>query len=87
MARKYRLNNRMLRNIRKNEEVYQAVITDLKLLGKISGDEAKRLLGCEVPAYVTLDAAPNTEPNSEPAQQSLDDDEDADDEEDTDGED
>ena len=55
MARKYRLNNRMLRNIRKNEEVYQAIVTDLKLLGKISGEEAKKLLGCEVPAYVSLD--------------------------------
>ena len=55
MARKYRLNNRMLRSIRKNEEVYQAIVTDLKLLGKISGEEAKKLLGCEVPAYVSLD--------------------------------
>lgn len=55
MARKYRLNNRMLRNIRKNEEVYQAIVTDLKLLGKISDEEAKKLLGCEVPAYVSLD--------------------------------
>ena len=55
MARKYRLNNRMLRNIRKNDEVYQAIVTDLKLLGKISAEEAKKLLGCEVPAYVSLD--------------------------------
>ena len=77
MARKYRLNNRMLRNIRKNEEVYQAIVTDLKLLGKISGEEAKKLLGCEVPAYVSLDdntvaadasslsAQPNTEEATE----------------------
>lgn len=55
MARKYRLNNRMLRNIRKNDEVYQAIVTDLKLLGKISAEEAKKLLECEVPAYVSLD--------------------------------
>ena len=55
MARKYRLNNRMLRNIRKNDEVYQAIVTDLKLLGKISAEEAKKLLRCEVPAYVSLD--------------------------------
>ena len=55
MARKYRLNNRMLRNIRKNDEVYQAIVTDLKLLGKISAEEAKKLLKCEVPAYVSLD--------------------------------
>lgn len=77
MARKYRLNNRMLRNIRKYEEVYQAIVTDLKLLGKISGEEAKKLLGCEVPAYVSLDdnavaadasslsAQPNTEEGAE----------------------
>ena len=77
MTRKYRLNNRMLRNIRKNEEVYQAIVTDLKLLGKISGEEAKKLLGCEVPAYVSLDdnavaadasslsAQPNTEEDTE----------------------
>lgn len=45
----------MLRNIRKNEEVYQAIVTDLKLIGKISAEEAKKLLGCEVPAYVSLD--------------------------------
>lgn len=73
MARKYRLNNRMLRNIRKNEEVYQAIVTDLKLLGKISGEEAKKLLGCEVPDYVSLDdnavaadaSSPSAQPNTE----------------------
>lgn len=59
MARRYRLNNRMLKNIRKNDEAYQAAITDLKLLGKLTADEAKQLLGCEVPDYVELPAVPN----------------------------
>lgn len=76
MARKYRLNNRMLRNIRKNEEVYQAIVTDLKLLGKISGEEAKKLLGCEVPAYVSLDDNTAAADTSSPSAQSDDDEED-----------
>ena len=70
MARKYRLNNRMLRNIRKYEEVYQAIVTDLKLLGKISGEEAKKLLGCEVPAYVSLDDNAAAADTSSPSTQS-----------------
>lgn len=76
MARKYRLNNRMLRNIRKNEEVYQAIVTDLKLLGKISGEEAKKLLGCEVPAYVSLGDNTAAADTSSPSAQSDDDEED-----------
>lgn len=75
MARKYRLNNRMLRNIRKNEEVYQAIVTDLKLLGKISGEEAKKLLGCEVPAYVSLDDNAVAADASSPSAQSITDEE------------
>ena len=57
MARKCRINNRMLRNIRKNDEAYQAVVIDLKLIGKISAAEAKELLGYDVPDYLTLDTA------------------------------
>lgn len=67
MTRKNRLNNRMLRNMRREPE-YQAVITDLVLLGKITKAEAKKVLGYEVPDYLSLDpAAANT-----PAPASLD---------------
>lgn len=55
MARKNRLNNRMLRNMRKEPE-YQAVITDLTLLGVITKEQAHRVLGYDVPDYLSLDA-------------------------------
>lgn len=55
MARKNRLNNRMLRNIRKEPE-YQAVITDLTLLGVITKEQAHKVLGYDVPDYLSLDA-------------------------------
>ena len=41
MARKNRLNNRMLRNMRREPE-YQAVITDLTLLGAITKEQATK---------------------------------------------
>lgn len=56
MARKNRLNNRMLRNIRKEPE-YQAVITDLTLLGVIKKEQAHKVLGYDVPDYLSLGAA------------------------------
>ena len=56
MARKNRLNNRMLRNMRKEPE-YQAVITDLTLLGVITKEQARKVLGYDVPDYLSLDAA------------------------------
>lgn len=56
MARKNRLNNRMLRNMRKEPE-YQAVITDLTLLGVITKEQAHKVLGYDVPDYLSLDAA------------------------------
>lgn len=55
MARKNRLNNRMLRNMRRETE-YQAVITDLTLLGIITKDQAHKVLGYDVPDYLSLDA-------------------------------
>ena len=55
MARKNRLNNRMLRNIRRETE-YQAVITDLTLLGIITKEQAHKVLGYDVPDYLSLDA-------------------------------
>lgn len=63
MPRKNRLNNRMLRNMRKEPE-YQAVITDLVLLGKLTKEEAKKVLGYEVPDYLSLDAASGVTPTS-----------------------
>lgn len=56
MARKNRLNNRMLRNMRREPE-YQAVITDLTLLGAITKEQAHKVLGYDVPDYLSLDAA------------------------------
>ena len=56
MARKNRLNNRMLRNMRKEPE-YQAVITDLTLLGIITEEQAHKVLGYDVPDYLSLGAA------------------------------
>ena len=56
MARKNRLNNRMLRNMRRETE-YQAVITDLTLLGIITKEQARKVLGYDVPDYLSLDAA------------------------------
>lgn len=55
MARKNRLNNRMLRNMRREPE-YQAVITDLTLLGVITKEQAHKVLGYDVPDYLSLDA-------------------------------
>ena len=55
MARKNRLNNRMLRNMRRETE-YQAVITDLTLLGIITKEQAHKVLGYDVPDYLSLDA-------------------------------
>lgn len=84
MARKNRLNNRMLRNMRKEPE-YQAVITDLVLLGKLTKEEAKKVLGYEVPDYLSLDAASGVTPTSgntpTPASGDDDDDDDGEDEE------
>ena len=45
----------MLRNMRKEPE-YQAVITDLTLLGVITKEQAHRVLGYDVPDYLSLDA-------------------------------
>lgn len=56
MARKNRFNNRMLRNMRREPE-YQAVITDLTLLGVITKEQAHKVLGYDVPDYLSLDAA------------------------------
>lgn len=81
MARKNRLNNRMLRNMRKEPE-YQAVITDLVLLGKLTKEEAKKVLGYEVPDYLSLDAASGVTPTPTPTPTTGgDDDDDGDDEE------
>lgn len=85
MPRKNRLNNRMLRNMRKEPE-YQAVITDLVLLGKLTKEEAKKVLGYDVPDYLSLEVASGVTPTSSntptPASAPAnDDDDDGDDEE------
>lgn len=61
----------MLRNMRREPE-YQAVITDLVLLGKLTKAEAKKVLGYDVPDYLSLDAATTPAPANEPAPQGVD---------------
>lgn len=71
MARKNRLNNRMLRNMRKEPE-YQAVITDLTLLGVITKEQAHKVLGYDVPDYLSLDAASGVTPKAKDTSASSD---------------
>ena len=66
MARKNRLNNRMLRNMRREPE-YQAVITDLTLLGVVTKEQAHKVLGYNVPDYLSLDAASGVASTTTPA--------------------
>lgn len=50
---KYTLNTRILENLRK-EKLYKAIITDLTIAGYIKAEDAKLLLGTDVPSYVKL---------------------------------
>lgn len=70
MARKNRLNNRMLRNMRREPE-YQAVITDLTLLGVITKEQARKVLGYDVPDYLSLDAVPGVVSKSKSTTESV----------------
>lgn len=51
--KKCTLNTRYMENLRK-DKIYQTVIIDLALLGKISTGEAKLLLGYDIPNYIQL---------------------------------
>lgn len=51
MYRKNILNDIMLRNQR-NQVAYQAIITDLTILGYIKREDAEKLLGYEIPSYL-----------------------------------
>ena len=53
MLVKNTLNNMALRNYR-HDRMYQAIITDLTLLGIVPEDKAEMLLGYEVPDYLNL---------------------------------
>ena len=53
-----RLNNKSMRNVRRNE-VYQAIAIDLAMLGVISKEECEMLLGSGIPSGIVL---PNGKP-------------------------
>lgn len=53
MRRKCVLNNMIMANQRKSI-VYQTTIVDLYLVGKLSKEEAERLIGCDIPDYLKL---------------------------------
>lgn len=48
-----KLNNKYIRTIRR-DEVYQAIVIDLTMLGVINKEESELLLGCSIPNTVTL---------------------------------
>ena len=47
------LNNRLLENKRK-DQLYQAIMVDLYLVGVIEKEQAEQLLGYEIPDYLSL---------------------------------
>ena len=47
------LNNRLLENKRK-DQLYQAIMVDLYLVGVMEKEKAELLLGYEIPDYLTL---------------------------------
>jgi hypothetical protein len=53
MEGRCRLNNKMMRNIRK-DQVYQCLAVDLTLLGVISKEECEMLIGCGIPNNLVL---------------------------------
>lgn len=52
MTRKNILNNMMLDNNRK-QQTYQALLTDLTLLGYVKLEDAEKLLGYTIPEYLS----------------------------------
>jgi hypothetical protein len=48
-----RLNNKSMRNIRK-DATYQGLLMDLTMLGIISQKDCEMLLGCGIPQSITL---------------------------------
>lgn len=74
-----KLNNKSMRNVRR-EQVYQCLVIDLHLLGKISKEECERLIGGGVPAGLFLPEAikpqvvqpKKEEPKTEPAETEAD---------------
>lgn len=48
-----KLNNRYMRNIRR-EDIYQAIIVDLTILGIVSKEECEMLINGSIPENITL---------------------------------
>jgi hypothetical protein len=48
-----KLNNRYMRNIRR-EDIYQAIIIDLTMLGIVSKEECEMLINGSIPENITL---------------------------------
>lgn len=46
--------NNMMMDVQRKTPLYQTVITDLAIVGAISKDKAKELLGYEIPAYLNV---------------------------------
>ena len=46
--------NNMMMDVQRKTPLYQTVITDLAIVGVISKDKAKELLGYEIPAYLNV---------------------------------
>lgn len=47
------LNNMSMDNLRK-DKVYQAIVIDLVLTGNLSKEDARRMLGYDIPEYLHL---------------------------------
>lgn len=62
-----RLNNKSMRNVRRNE-VYQAIAIDLAMLGVISKEECEMLIGSGIPSGIVL---PNGKPGELVSEASL----------------
>lgn len=60
-----RLNNKSMRNFRR-DPLYQTIMVDLMLLGKISEKECEELIGSGVPNGLMLPGAPVTVAAPEP---------------------
>lgn len=67
-----RLNNKSMRNTRRNE-VYQTVIIDLMMLGVISKEKAQMLIGGGIPANLCLPDGTNKAVTEEPEEPEDDD--------------
>lgn len=63
-----RLNNKSMRNYRR-DPLYQTIMVDLMLLGKISEKECEELIGSGVPRGLMLPGAPVTVAAPEPVEE------------------